>query len=209
MLLLKKWQSVTRYGSKGVLLSVNCCARCGGSNLIPLFATGTCKIIKRVCFECPQCEPNHNPVKNSPEICLKFSVTRIMKLYQKIGIGCHKTFSHNFVWLLLQIEAFLNVFDRSPYLRGKTFYQYARSIFYVLYTRCNIASKINGTSKGVYLSISKQHSILAVANLLAHNNKSQICYCGQISLQSAEVNCSFSDTFGGNIYFADDGIFCL
>ena len=35
------------------------------------------------------------------------------------------------------------------------------------------------------LSISKLNSILAVANLLAHNNKSQICYCGQISLQSA------------------------
>ena len=32
-----------------------------------------------------------------------------------------------------------------------------------------------------------------VANLLAHNNKSQICYCGQISLQSAAVNCSFTD----------------
>ena len=30
-------------------------------------------------------------------------------------------------------------------------------------------------------------------NLLAHNNTSQICYCGQISLQSAAVNCSFSD----------------
>ena len=47
--------------------------------------------------------------------------------------------------------------------------------------------------KGVYLPISKLHSILAVANLLAHNNKSQICYCGQISLQSAAVNCSFLD----------------
>ena len=46
---------------------------------------------------------------------------------------------------------------------------------------------------GVYLPISKLHSILAVANLLAHNNKSQICYCGQISLQGAAVNCSFSD----------------
>ena len=57
----------------------------------------------------------------------------------------------------------------------------------------NIASKIN-------VPISKLHSILAVANLLAHNNKSQICYCGQISLQSAAVNCSVSDTFGGNIY---------
>ena len=37
---------------------------------------------------------------------------------------------------------------------------------------------------------SKLHSILAVANLLAHNNISQICYCGQISLQSAAVKCS-------------------
>ena len=51
-----------------------------------------------------------------------------------------------------------------------------------------IASKINGTPKGVYLPISKLHSILAVANLLAHNNISQICYCGQISLQSAAVS---------------------
>ena len=48
-----------------------------------------------------------------------------------------------------------------------------------------ITSKVNDTSKGVYFPISKLHSILAIANLLAHNNKSQICYCGQISLQSA------------------------
>ena len=34
-----------------------------------------------------------------------------------------------------------------------------------------IASKINVTPKGVYLPISKLHSILAVANLLAHNKK--------------------------------------
>ena len=56
----------------------------------------------------------------------------------------------------------------------------------------------------------KLHSILAVANLLAHNNKSQICYCVQISLQSAAVNCSFfwqSDNFGDNIYFAGDGAY--
>ena len=59
--------------------------------------------------------------------------------------------------------------------------------------------------KGVYLPISKLHSILAVANLVAHNNISQICYCGQISLQSATVDCSFSDTFRGNIYFAGGG----
>ena len=38
--------------------------------------------------------------------------------------------------------------------------------------------------KGVYLFILKLHSILAVANLLAHNNIRQICYCDQI--------CSFS-----------------
>ena len=55
-----------------------------------------------------------------------------------------------------------------------------------------IASKINFTPKGDYLPISKLHSIIAVANLLAHNNISQICYCGQISLQSAAVNFSFS-----------------
>ena len=39
----------------------------------------------------------------------------------------------------------------------------------------------------------RSHSILSTANLLAHNNINQICYCGQISLQSAAVNCSFSD----------------
>ena len=57
----------------------------------------------------------------------------------------------------------------------------------------NIASRIYVTPKVVYLPISKLHSILAVANLLAHNNISEICYCSQISLQSAAVNCSFSD----------------
>ena len=44
-----------------------------------------------------------------------------------------------------------------------------------------IASKINVTAKGVYLPISKLQSILAEANLLAHNNISHICHCGQIS----------------------------
>ena len=74
--------------------------------------------------------------------------------------------------------------------------------------KCTITSKINGTSIGVYLPITNLHSILAVVNLLAHNNIRQICYCGQISLQSAAVNCSFSDNmthYGGNIYFAGDG----
>ena len=54
-----------------------------------------------------------------------------------------------------------------------------------------IASKINVTPKGVYLSTSKLHSIVAVANLLAHNNKSQICYCGQISLQVYSIHWNF------------------
>ena len=46
-----------------------------------------------------------------------------------------------------------------------------------------IASKISATPKGVYLPVSKLHSIIDVAN----------CYCGQISLHSTAVNCSFSD----------------
>ena len=44
--------------------------------------------------------------------------------------------------------------------------------------RCTINSKTNGTPEGVYLTISKLHSILAVANLLAHNNL-QLCFYGQ------------------------------
>ena len=62
--------------------------------------------------------------------------------------------------------------------------------------------------KSTYLSISKLHSILAIANLLAHNNKNQICYCGQISLQSAAVNCIFSynlTPLASTIYFAGNG----
>ena len=39
----------------------------------------------------------------------------------------------------------------------------------------------------------RSYTLLAVANLLAHCNISWICYCGQISLQSATVNCSCSD----------------
>ena len=39
----------------------------------------------------------------------------------------------------------------------------------------SIACKIYVTSKVGYLPISKLHSILAVANLLVHNNISQIC----------------------------------
>ena len=45
---------------------------------------------------------------------------------------------------------------------------------------CTINSKINGTPKGVHLPISKLHSILSVANLLAHNNIT-ISYYGQVN----------------------------
>ena len=31
----------------------------------------------------------------------------------------------------------------------------------------------------------------SLANLLAHNNKSQICYCGQISLQRLQLTAVF------------------
>ena len=48
------------------------------------------------------------------------------------------------------------------------------------YFVCTISSKINGIPKGVYLPILKLHSILAVANLLAHNN-----------FAMAKIECSF------------------
>ena len=65
-----------------------------------------------------------------------------------------------------------------------------------------------GDPKGVYLPISKLHSLLAVANLIALNNISQICNCCQISSLSVAINCSFSDNLmplGGNIYFIGCG----
>ena len=45
--------------------------------------------------------------------------------------------------------------------------------------------------KGVYLPISKLHSFLAVAILLAHNDISEICYYCQTLLLSTAVNCCF------------------
>ena len=44
-----------------------------------------------------------------------------------------------------------------------------------------VNNKINGTTKDVYLPISKIHSILAVANLLAYNNL-WLCYYVQVNL---------------------------
>ena len=55
----------------------------------------------------------------------------------------------------------------------------------------------------VFTCTFRSYTRLAVANLLAHNNKSQICYCGQISLLSAAFD--NLTPLGGNIYFAGDG----
>ena len=70
-----------------------------------------------------------------------------------------------------------------------------------------IASKITVTPKGVYLPISKMHSILAVANLLAHNNKSQICFVNAVKFhyRVLQLTAVFLTIFRGNIYFAGDG----
>ena len=69
-----------------------------------------------------------------------------------------------------------------------------------------IASKINVNPKGVYLHISKLHSILAVANLLAHN--SEVKFVTAVKFYSSvAANCSFSDNLTplGNIYLAGNG----
>ena len=86
--------------------------------------------------------------------------------------------------------------------------QYIMKIWYKIWAMMYNHQQNKCHPKGVYLPISMLHSIsaianllahfgatviLEVANLLAHNSMSQICYCGQISLQTATVNCSFSD----------------
>ena len=56
-----------------------------------------------------------------------------------------------------------------------------------------MTSKINGTpGRCIHAHFDAIQSILTAANLFAHNNMS-----GQISLQSAAVNCNLSDTFVG------------
>ena len=70
--------------------------------------------------------------------------------------------------------------------------------------RCTIASEINGTSKGVYVPISKLHSILVIANLLAHNNL-WLCYYGPVNslrLKSNVTSIWACKTLGCTIYFA-------
>ena len=50
--------------------------------------------------------------------------------------------------------------------------------------------------KGIYLPISKLHSILAVVNLLAHNNISQICYCCHIYYRVLQLTAAILTPFG-------------
>ena len=50
--------------------------------------------------------------------------------------------------------------------------------------------------KGIYVPISKLHSILAKTNLLVHNKICQICHCGLLSQPNAAVNSSFLTHFG-------------
>ena len=60
--------------------------------------------------------------------------------------------------------------------------------------RFTITSKINFTPQRFSLAhFEATFDFSRIANLLAHNNISRICYCGQISLQSASVNCSITD----------------
>ena len=60
----------------------------------------------------------------------------------------------------------------------------------VIVLKSTINSKINGTPKGVYLPISKLHSILAIANLLAHN-KLWLCYYEQVNSLMQKSNVAF------------------
>ena len=54
---------------------------------------------------------------------------------------------------------------------------------------CTTYSKINGTSKDVYLPLSKLHSILAIANLLAHNNIAKLLCASKFA--TVKIECSF------------------
>ena len=55
-------------------------------------------------------------------------------------------------------------------MHASIFPQHPHHYDFELSIQCNINSKINGTLKGFYFPISKLHSDLAVANLLALNN---------------------------------------
>ena len=66
---------------------------------------------------------------------------------------------------------------------------------------------MNGTLKCFYFPFSKLHSILAVANLLAHNNIIISCYVqvNSLLLKSSVPSKWASKHFWGTNYFAVDG----
>ena len=70
-----------------------------------------------------------------------------------------------------------------------TFVEHEKTVN-LLASRCTVNSKINGNRIGVYLRISKLHSILVVANLLEHNNIT-INYYMQVNSLKAKIECSF------------------
>ena len=63
-------------------------------------------------------------------------------------------------------------------------------MYIYIYSEEVVNSKINSTPKGVYLLISKIHSILSVANLLADNNL-WLCYYMCKKFATAKIECSF------------------
>ena len=77
---------------------------------------------------------------------------------------------------------------------------------------CTISGKINCTPKGIYLPISKQHSILAVPNLLAHNSIT-VSYIVQVDFLHLKSNVASKwasiHIYRGTIYFAVYGIYRL
>ena len=72
-------------------------------------------------------------------------------------------------------------------------------------TESTIDSKINVALKGVNSPISKLHSILAVVNLLAHNNLSQICYCRQIIFFFVSLSSHF---YMGSLFCRQSFLLC-
>ena len=69
---------------------------------------------------------------------------------------------------------------------------------------CTINSKINGTTKSVYLPISKLHLILAVANSLANNNITISYY---VQVNSRRLKSSVASKWAGK-HFWGYHVFC-
>ena len=62
---------------------------------------------------------------------------------------------------------------------GKLTENYNQILYIYIHTPSSEKLMLTPKAKGVYLPISKLHSILALSNSLAHDNISEICYCCQ------------------------------